>query len=310
MVNEPICKIGGGTFFLDWLTWAFGSKSSQSDLLQIHLEFDPILFMAASVTPAQGKCSQRLHLASHLHWLFTFVDYFYLKFMSPLLIELWISFVSSVRSSNSHPDLLVIHQHPHFFRSHRSSTLDFHYSYIKAMMLYKGNHWTRCAGFIDTSWVRLGINNDDLGTSWALPGDNLGMTWGLLGHYFGKTSQDSGILWHTLAYSGILWHNMAYSGATWCNMVQHCAIPCIINNCWRSVPLPCGQYNGHFYIFTYIHINHLEIKTLWKAFVPCCWDHELSIEIPKVTEVRSNQARKSAIKLSNRDYLPKLSGNT
>ena len=32
---------------------------------------------------------------------------------------------SSVRSSNSHPDLLVIH--PHFFRSHRSSTLDFHF---------------------------------------------------------------------------------------------------------------------------------------------------------------------------------------
>ena len=62
--------------------------------------------------------------------------------------------------------------------------------------------------------------------------------------------------------------------------------------------------------FTYIHINHLKIKTLWKAFVPCCWDHELSIEIPKVTEVRSNQARKSAIKLSNRDYLPKHSGYT
>ena len=56
------------------------------------------------------------------------------------------SFVSSVRSSNSHPDLLVI-QHPtHFFRSHRSSTLDFrflsHYRYIKAIMLYKGNYWT------------------------------------------------------------------------------------------------------------------------------------------------------------------------
>ena len=49
------------------------------------------------------------------------------------------NFVSSVRSSYSHPDLLVI-QHPHFFRSHRSSTLDFHflshYSYIKAIMLY------------------------------------------------------------------------------------------------------------------------------------------------------------------------------
>merc|ERR1711973_469726 len=54
---------------------------------------------------------------------------------------------SSVRSSNSHPDLLVIHHHhpTHFFRSHRSSTLDFHflshYSYIKAMMLYKGKTW-------------------------------------------------------------------------------------------------------------------------------------------------------------------------
>ena len=52
--------------------------------------------------------------------------------------------VSSVRSSNSHPDLLLTH--PHFFRSHRSSKLDFHflshYSYINAIMLYKGNHWT------------------------------------------------------------------------------------------------------------------------------------------------------------------------
>ena len=91
--------------------------------------------------------------------------------------------ISSVRSSYSHPDLLLTHPTPpHFFRSHRSSTLDFHflshYSYIKAIMLYKGNHWTRCAGFMDASWVRLGITNDDLGTSWALPGDNLGMTWG------------------------------------------------------------------------------------------------------------------------------------
>ena len=48
-------------------------------------------------------------------------------------------FDSSVRSSNSHPDLLLITS-THFFRSHRSSTLDFHflshYSYIN------GNHWT------------------------------------------------------------------------------------------------------------------------------------------------------------------------
>ena len=88
-------------------------------------------------------------------------------------------FISSVRSSYSHPDLLLV-QHPHFFGSHRSSTLDFHflshYSYIKATKLYKCNHWTRCAGFMDASWLQLGITNDDMETSWALPEDNLGMT--------------------------------------------------------------------------------------------------------------------------------------
>merc|ERR1712004_91403 len=107
----------------------------------------------------------------------------------------------------------------HFFRSPWSSTLDFHflshYSYIKAIMLYKGKHWTQCAGFMDASWVRLGITNDDLGTSWALPGDNLGTTWGRLGDDFGttlaklgKTLAYSGTLWHTLSYSGILWHTL------------------------------------------------------------------------------------------------------
>merc|ERR1711928_149559 len=33
--------------------------------------------------------------------------------------------------------------------------------------------------------------------------------------YEGKTWQDSGILWNTLAYSGILWHTLAYSGILW-----------------------------------------------------------------------------------------------
>merc|ERR1711873_225110 len=100
---------------------------------------------------------------------------------------------------------------PHFFRSHRSSTLDFHflshYSYIKATMLYKGNHWTGCAGFMDASWVQLGITNDDLGKSWALLWKNLARLWHTLAY--------SGILWHTLAYSGILWHTLAYFGIFW-----------------------------------------------------------------------------------------------
>merc|ERR1712004_306970 len=145
---------------------------------------------------------------------------------------------SSVRSSYSHPDLILTHHHhPHFFRSHRSSTLDIHflshYSYIKAIMLYKGNHWTRCAGFMDASWVQLGITNDDLGTSWSLPGDNLGMTLaysGILWH----TLAYSGILWHTLAcsrmlghtlaYSGRPWHTLAYSGVLWHTLAYSCIL--------------------------------------------------------------------------------------
>merc|ERR1711952_249527 len=90
---------------------------------------------------------------------------------------------SSVRSSKSHPDLLVTHLH--FFRPHGSSTLDFHflshYSYIKAMMLYKGKTLHTLA--------------------------YSGILWHTLAH--------SGILWHTLAYSGILWHTLAYSGILW-----------------------------------------------------------------------------------------------
>merc|ERR1711873_189917 len=120
------------------------------------------------------------------------------------------------------------HHHPTFSDTHRSSILDFHfmshYSYIKAMMLYKGNQWTRCAGFMDASWVRLGITNDDLGTAWALLWQNLARLWHTLAHfgillhtltYSGTllhTLAYSGILWHTLAYSGILWHTLAYSG--------------------------------------------------------------------------------------------------
>ena len=46
-----------------------------------------------------------------------------------------LTIVSSVRSSNSHPDLLLVITTTHFFRSHQASTLDFHflshYSYIK-----------------------------------------------------------------------------------------------------------------------------------------------------------------------------------
>ena len=87
-------------------------------------------------------------------------------FIHSLTHSLTHSFVSSVRSSYSHPNLLLTHPTPLF---QITPVLNFHflshYSYIKALMLYKGNHWTRCAGFMDASWVRLGITNDDLGIS-------------------------------------------------------------------------------------------------------------------------------------------------
>merc|ERR1711978_92810 len=78
---------------------------------------------------------------------------------------------------------------PTYFRSHRSSTLDFHflshYSYIKAMMLYKDKTW-QDSGII---WHTLAYSS---------------ILWHTLAY--------SGILLHTLAYSGILWHTLAYSG--------------------------------------------------------------------------------------------------
>ena len=129
--------------------------------------------------------------------------------------RMYVDIVSSVRSSSSHPDLLLTHR---FFRPHRSSALDLHflshYSYIKAIKLYKGNHWTRCARFMVASWVRLGITN----VTWGHLGHYLGITWGLLGDdlgstlaKLGKTLTYSGTLWHTLAYSGILCHTLSYS---------------------------------------------------------------------------------------------------
>ena len=80
----------------------------------------------------------------------------------------------------------------HFFRSHRSSTLDFHflshYSYIKAIMLYKGKTW-QDSGIL---WNTLSYSD-------------------ILWHTLAR----SGILWHTLSYSGMLMHTLTYSGILW-----------------------------------------------------------------------------------------------
>ena len=150
----------------------------------------------------------------------------------------WVKLVSSVRSSNSHPDLLVI-QHPtHFFRSHRSSTLDFHflshYSYIKAIMLYKGKTW-----------------------------------------------QDSGILWHTLAYSGILWHTLVYSGILW-----HTLAYSDVQHQWQ-VKVPCDVDLGPKIFHLHIHWNSVFARFIQATFPNC--DHSslhLSGQSLKLTHTR------------------------
>merc|ERR1712143_1009 len=95
--------------------------------------------------------------------------------------------------------------HPTFSDTHRSSTLDFHflshYSYIKAIMLFKGKTW-QDFGILWNTLAYSGILWHTLTYS--------GILW-LLWH----TLAYSGILWHTLAYSGILLHTLAYSGILW-----------------------------------------------------------------------------------------------
>ena len=109
------------------------------------------------------------------------------------------------------------------------ATLDIHflshYSYIKAKMLFKDNHWTPCAGFMDASLVKLGITNDgDILWHTLAYSDILCHTlayscilWHNMAYYciLWHTMAYSCILWHTLAYSGILWHTLAYSGILW-----------------------------------------------------------------------------------------------
>merc|ERR1712004_688895 len=74
------------------------------------------------------------------------------------------------------------------------------------LQLYKGYNAIKAITGLDVlaSWMPHGFDSA-----------SLMMTWGHLGHYFGKTWQDSGILWQTMAYYDILWHTLAYSGILW-----------------------------------------------------------------------------------------------
>ena len=60
-----------------------------------------------------------------------------------------------------------------------------------------------------------------------------------------NTMQYHAISCKTMQYHAIPCNIMQYHAMP-CNNMQYHAIPCIINNCWRSVPLPCGQYMAIF----------------------------------------------------------------
>ena len=52
---------------------------------------------------------------------------------------------------------------------------------------------------------------------------------------------------NTVQYHAIQCNTMQYYSIQ-SNTMKLKPIPCIIINCWRSVPLPCGQYKAIFYL--------------------------------------------------------------
>ena len=62
-----------------------------------------------------------------------------------------------------------------------------------------------------------------------------------------NTMQYHAIPCSTMQYHAIPCNTMQYHEIP-CNTMQYHAIPCLINNYWRSVPLPCGQYIAIFFI--------------------------------------------------------------
>ena len=87
--------------------------------------------------------------------------------------------------------------------------------------------------------------------------------------------------------------------------MQYNAIPCIINNCWRSVPLPCGQYmaifNGVLLVVQNIERFYAVFGSLFVIYVsvPVSWLSYKSpiLELP-IKKDFPNQPCRTQIKLS------------
>ena len=89
-----------------------------------------------------------------------------------------------------------------------------------------------------------------------------------------NTKQYHAIPCNNMQYNATPCNTMQYHTTQYyaiqCNTMQYHAIPCIINNCWRSVPMPCGQYNGHFYRICYLIIHRsVTVYSLWAPVCLC-----------------------------------------
>ena len=49
-----------------------------------------------------------------------------------------------------------------------------------------------------------------------------------------------------------------------CNTMQNHAISCMLSNCWRSVPLPCGQYMAIFKEAVVVFCVYSVVTDLWQ----------------------------------------------
>ena len=62
--------------------------------------------------------------------------------------------------------------------------------------------------------------------------------------------------YHTIPCSTLQYHAIP------CITMQYHAIPCMPSNCWRSVPLPCGQYMAIFILRSFNFFSNFWFKIM------------------------------------------------
>ena len=74
-----------------------------------------------------------------------------------------------------------------------------------------------------------------------------------------NTVQCHAVPCNTMQYHAKPCNEMQYHAIP-CYTMQYHAIPCIFNTCWRSVPLPCGQYKAIFAFIMYAILSYIVIR--------------------------------------------------